>query len=55
MKIIISNEAERMTVAGILVKNGYRVSQAKIPKTPTSKVNVFCLVIDKPGENEKGA
>lgn len=55
MKLIIDREADRMTVAAILVKNGYRVSQSKAPKAPTSKQLVTCLDVDRPGEKGEQA
>lgn len=50
MKLIIDREADRMTVAAILVKNGYRVCLGKAPKKPTDSRLVTCLVIDRPDE-----
>ena len=36
-QIIISNEQDRLTVAAILVKNGYTARTVKIKATPTGK------------------
>lgn len=47
MRLEIMKEEDRMTVAAILVKNGYRVSQGKMRKGPTSKAYVYYLEADK--------
>ena len=36
-QITISNEQDRLTVAAILVKNGYTTRQVKVKATPTGK------------------
>lgn len=46
MKIRIFNEEDRMKVAAILVKNGYRVSQGKEPRAPKSKSYDYYLEVD---------
>lgn len=53
MKIEIFKEEDRMTVAAILVKNGYRVSQGKERKSPNSKAYVYYLEVDKSNEEVK--
>ena len=53
MKIEIFKEEDRMTVAAILAKNGYRVSQGKGRKSPNSKAYVYYLEIDKSNEEVK--
>lgn len=53
MKIEIFKEEDRMTVAAILVKNGYRVSQGKGRKSPNSKAYVYYLEVDKPDDEVK--
>lgn len=50
MKIEIFKEEDRMTVAAILVKNGYRVSQGKCRKAPNSKAYVYFLDVEKAEE-----
>ena len=45
MKIKISNEADRMTVAAILIKNGYRVHQDK-QSVPGKKTKDAVLIVD---------
>jgi len=47
MKIEIFTEQDRLTVAAILVKNGYKVWQGKERKTPTGKAYVYYLVAEK--------
>lgn len=47
MRIEIFKEEDRMTVAAILVKNGYKVFQGKERKTPTSKSYVYFLEAEK--------
>ncbi len=47
MRIEIFKEEDRMTVAAILVKNGYKVFQGKKRKTPTSKSYVYFLEAEK--------
>nr|DAQ43542.1 MAG TPA: hypothetical protein [Caudoviricetes sp.] len=47
MRIEISNEADRATVAAILVKNGYRVWQGKERKTPTGKAYTYYVEAEK--------
>lgn len=37
MKIRIFNEDDRTKVASVLIKNGYRVSQGKEKRSPSSK------------------
>lgn len=46
MKIRIFNEKDRMDVAAILVKNGYRVSQGKQLRAKTGKSYDYYLEID---------
>lgn len=48
MKIRVFAETDRLTVAAILVKNGYRVSQSKERKTPTGKSYNFYIEADEP-------
>ena len=54
MKIEIFKEEDRMTVAAILVKNGYRVAQGKGRKSPNSKAYVYFLEAEKVNEEAKG-
>lgn len=53
MRLFIKNEADRLTVAAILIKNGYTVRQTKVPKSATSTTQVSCLEAFRQ-ENEKG-
>jgi hypothetical protein len=46
LKIRIFSEEERLKVAAILVKNGYRVEQGKEPKPGTKVIDYFLLVED---------
>ena len=45
-KLFISSEADRLTVAAILVKNGYKVSQGKM-KNPGKKNYLHFLEYSK--------
>lgn len=47
MKIEIYREEDRLIVAGILVRNGYRVCQMKEKKTPNGKTVVYMLDAEK--------
>lgn len=47
MKIEIYNEADRLTVAAILVKNGYKVWQSKERRTPTGKAYTYYVEAEK--------
>ena len=50
MKLEIFKEEDRMTVAAILVKNGYRVNQGKERKTPNGKAYVYFIEAEKVSE-----
>lgn len=47
MKIEIFNEADRLEVAAIPVKNGYKVWQSKERRTPTGKSFVYYIEAEK--------
>lgn len=47
MKLEISREDDRLTVAAILIKNGYRVSQLKERKSSGKAYNYY-LEADRP-------
>lgn len=47
MRIEIFKEDDRMAVAAILVKNGYKVFQGKERKTPTSRSYAYFLEVAK--------
>ena len=51
MELIISETADLLTVAAILVKNGYTVKTGKRPVKPGSKVNVSVLIVEMEGKN----
>ena len=46
-KIYIDKLEERIEVAGILIKNGYTVSQGKEKKTPTGKTYDYFLTVSR--------
>ena len=48
MKLEIFKEEDRITVAAILVKNGYTVRQFKERKTPKSKSYSYYIEAEKP-------
>ena len=47
MKIEISKEEDRMTVAAILVKNGYRVAQLKEKRGTTNRSYIYYIEAEK--------
>lgn len=55
MRLEIFKEEDRLAVASVLVKNGYKVYQGKERKTPTSKSYVYFLEAEKvkDGENDE--
>lgn len=55
MKLEIFKEDERMTVAAILVKNGYRVAQRKERKTPNGKAYMYFIEAEKVERCENNA
>jgi len=52
IKIRIFNEDDRMVVASILIKNGYRVEQNKEPRPRTKSVDYILIVEDVREEKE---
>ena len=46
VKIRIYNEEDRLKVAAILVKNGYRVEQGKEPRPGTKSVDYMLVIED---------
>ena len=46
-KLYIDKLEERIEVAGILIKNGYTVSQGKEKKSPTGKTYEYFLEVGK--------
>lgn len=53
MKLEIFKQEDRMTVAAILVKNGYKVSQGKARKAPNSKSYIYFLDVEEVSEEVK--
>lgn len=51
MKLKIYNLEDRLTVAQILIKNGYTVSQGKQKKTETGKVLDYYLKVEEDDSN----
>lgn len=49
-KLEINSEQDRLTVATILVKNGYTVRQVK-EKITGKKISVYCLEYTKSNKN----
>lgn len=47
VKLYIDKLEERIEVAGILIKNGYTVSQGKEKKSPTGKTYDYFLVVSR--------
>lgn len=46
-KLYIDKLEERIEVAGILIKNGYTVSQGKEKKSPTGKTYDYFLAVSR--------
>ena len=46
-KIYIDKLEDRIEVAGILIKNGYTVSQDKEKRTPTGKTYDYFLIVSR--------
>lgn len=53
MKLYIFNEEDRLKVAAILVKNGYKVWQGKERKTPTGKSCAYFIEAEEKSEEVK--
>lgn len=53
MKLYIFNEEDRLKVAAILVKNGYKVWQGKERKTPTGKSYAYFIEAKEKDEEVK--
>ena len=51
MELRIYNQQDRLEVSGILIKNGYTVSQIKKQRTETGKVVDYYLKISMDEEN----
>jgi hypothetical protein len=51
MELRIYNQQDRLDVAGILIKNGYTVSQRKERRTPTGKTYDYYLQVKEEAEN----
>lgn len=51
MELRIYNQQDRLDVAGILIKNGYTVSQRKERRTPTGKTYDYFLRVEEDTEN----
>ena len=52
MKLRIFHEEDRLTVAAILIKNGYRVEQGKEPRPGTKTADYYLLLEDTRGEKQ---
>lgn len=51
-KLVVEREDDRLTIASLLVKNGYTVGEGKRQKTPTGKRLEYFLTVYKEGTNE---
>jgi len=45
-KLRINNEEDRLKVAAILIKNGYRVEQSKVARSSTTKTVDYVLIAE---------
>ena len=50
-KLRIFNQEDRLTVAAILIKNGYTVGQKKEKRTETGKTLDYYLVVSEDSSN----
>lgn len=55
MKLNIYSKEDRLTVAKILIDNGYTVHQGKEKMTPTGKALNYYLIVTKEGESSNDA
>ena len=51
MELKIYNQEDRLTVAAILIKNGYTIAQGKKQRTPTGKSLDYYLKVSKDFDN----
>lgn len=51
MELKIYNQEDRLTVASILIKNGYTVSQGKRQRSPTGKTLDYFLKVSEDVDN----
>ena len=51
MELKIYNQEDRLTVAAILIKNGYTVAQGKKQRTPTGKSLDYYLKVSEDFDN----
>lgn len=51
MKLKIYNQEDRLTVAAILIENGYTVAQGKKQRTPTGKSLDYYLKVSEDLDN----
>lgn len=51
IELNIYNQEDRLTVAQILIKNGYTVSQGKKPASPTGKKLTYFLKVTSDESN----
>ncbi len=51
MELKIYNQEDRLTVATILIKNGYTVAQGKKQRTPTGKSLDYYLKVSEDFDN----
>lgn len=53
MKLYIYNEEDRLKVAAVLVKNGYKVCQGREKRTPTGKSYAYFIEAEEKTEEVK--
>lgn len=51
VELKIYNQEDRLSVAAILIKNGYTVSQGKMQRTATGKTMDYFLKVSEDGDN----
>ncbi|MEZ3504918.1 MAG: hypothetical protein K1W25_15980 [Lachnospiraceae bacterium] len=51
MELKIYNQDDRLSVAAILIKNGYTVSQGKRQRSPTGKTLDYILKVSEDKDN----
>lgn len=55
IELRIYNQEDRLTVAQILIKNGYTISQGKRQKSPTGKTLNYVLKVSEDEDNAETA
>ena len=52
-KLLITSEADRLTVAAILIKNGYTIRTGKVKRTNGKSYDYFVYIVESPIDAQK--